>query len=103
MRRFRLPFVGLVMVGIGGYLLFTNPQELPLWSVWLGGALLWYAGLAVTIGGLAAALLFPAGKKKPARATVDEVTVLKLRNLAKRYPAPAGILHEIPAMGGFIL
>ena len=102
MRRFRLPFVGLVMVGIGGYLLFTNPQQLPLWFVWLGGALLWYAGLAVTIGGLAAALFFPAAKK-PARATVEKVTVLKLRNIAKRYPAPAGILHEIPAMGGFIL
>ena len=102
MRRLRLPFVGLVMVGIGGYLLFTNPQQLPLWFVWIGGALLWYSGLAVTIGGFAAALFFPA-TKKPARATVDEVTVLKLRHFAKRYPAPAGILHEIPAMGGFIL
>jgi hypothetical protein len=101
MHRFRLPFAGLLMVGIGGYLLFTNPQQLPLWFVWLVGAFLWYAGLAVTIGGLAAALFFPrAAQPVP---VADEVRVLKLRNFARRHPAPSGILREIPAMGGFIL
>jgi hypothetical protein len=101
MRRLWLPFAGFVMVGIGGYLLFTNPQQLPLWVVWLGGAFLWYAGLAVTIVGVAAAVFFPpVSKKKEIR---DEVRVLKLGNFARRHPAPSGITHEIPAMGAFIL
>lgn len=99
MKAFRLPFAGLVMVGSGGFLLFATPQNLPLWFVWLGGAFLWYAGLAVTIGGFAAALFFPAA---PAPSQ-DEVRVLKLRNFARQHPAPSGILREIPAMGGFIL
>ncbi len=99
MRRFRLPFAGLLMVGTGGYLLFANPQHLPLWFVWLIGAFLWYAGLAVTIGGFAAVLFLPAAK----RPVADEVRVLRLRGLTRRDPAPSGILHEIPAMGAFIL
>src|SRR5690348_2765470 len=102
MHRLWLPFAGLMMVGFGGYLLFTNPQQFPLWLVWLGGALLWYAGLAVTIGGFAAALFFPA-QRKPACKPADEISVLKLRKFAEHHPSPAGILHEIPAMGGFIL
>jgi|SRR5579871_1817792 len=101
MKRFRLPFAGLVMVGIGGFLLFATPENLPLWLVWLGGAFLWYAGLAVTIGGFAVALFFPAAPKQAA--TADEVRVLKLHNFARKHPAPSGILREIPAMGGFIL
>jgi hypothetical protein len=100
MKRFRLPFAGLVMVGIGGFLLFATPQNLPLWFVWLGGAFLWYAGLAVAIGGFAAGLFFAAPKPS---ASAEEVRVLKLHNFARRHPAPSGILREIPAMGGFIL
>jgi hypothetical protein len=99
MRRFRLPFAGLVMVGIGGFLLFATPQNLPLWFVWLGGAFLWYAGLAVTIGGLAVALFFA----PPKPAAIEEVRVLKLQRFARQHPSPSGILREIPAMGGFIL
>ena len=102
MRRLRLPFAGLLMVGAGGYLLFTNPQQFPLWFVWLIGAFLWYAGLAVTIGGIAAVLFLPAAAR-PVPAAAEEVRVLKLRNFARRHPAPSGILREIPAMGGFIL
>jgi hypothetical protein len=102
MQRFRLPFAGLVMVGIGGFLLFATPQNLPLWFVWLGGAFLWYAGLAVTLGGLAAALFFPAAPKLVTR-TADDVRVLRFHNFARQHPAPSGILREIPAMGGFIL
>ncbi len=100
MNRFRLPFAGLVMVGIGGFLLFATPQNLPLWFVWLGGAFLWYAGLAVAIGGFAAALFFAAPKPTT---SVEEVRVLKLHKFARQHPAPSGILREIPAMGGFIL
>lgn len=100
MHRFRLPFAGLLMVGTGGYLLFANPQNLPLWFVWLIGAFLWYAGLAVTIGGFAAMLFLP-GAKRPVAA--EEVRVLKFRSLMRHHPAPSGILHEIPAMGAFIL
>jgi hypothetical protein len=99
MHRFRLPFAGLVMVGMGGFLLFATPQNLPLWFVWLGGAFLWYAGLAVTIGGLAVALFFAPPKPD----ALEEVRVLKLQRFARQHPSPSGILREIPAMGGFIL
>ena len=98
MHRFRLPLAGLVMVGIAGFLLFATPRNLPLWFVWLGGAFLWYAGLAVTIGGLAVALFFA-----PPKPALEEVRVLKLQRFARQHPSPSGILREIPAMGGFIL
>ena len=46
----------------------------------------------------AAVLFLPA--KRP---VADEVRVLRLRGVARRDPSPSGILHEIPAMGAFIL
>ncbi len=107
MRRYKLMSAGLLMVGAGAYLIFTNPQALPLWFVWLVGPFLWYLGIAVSVGGIGVALFLPldsreqqAAKKK--ESTGEEIPVLPLRKLVPQL-APACLTREIPAMGGFLL
>lgn len=107
MHRYNVLIVGLFMVGAGGYLIFANPQALPLWFVWLTGPFLWYVGIALSISGLAMALFMPRvpqpepaqEKKQKSRAVIP---ILHLQKLAVGR-APAGLTREIPAMGGFIL
>ena len=104
MHRYNLLIAGLLMVGAGAYLIFANPQTLPLWFVWLAGPFLWYAGIALSISGVAMALFMPrvpqqADAKKQKRAVIP---ILHLQKLALGR-APAGLTREIPAMGGFIL
>ena len=107
MYRYNVLIVGLIMVGSGGYLIFTNPQNLPLWFIWLTGPFLWYVGIALSISGLAMALFMPRvsqqqqaqAKKQIQRAAIP---VLHLQKLPVGR-APAGLTREIPAMGGFIL
>ncbi len=104
MRRYGLLLSGMVMAGAGSYLIFGNPDAFPLWVVWLAGSFLWYVGIAVTIGGLGSVLLSrhkKAGAQAaaPARRAQESMT-LKFKTL--QCP-PAGVLHEIPSMGGFIL
>lgn len=101
MRRYRMFVAGMLMVGAGAYLIFVNPHVFPLWFVWLAGPFLWYVGIAVTIGGLAAALFLFSTREAPTAEEQEEVPILRFRTLAKRQPA--GVLREIPAMGGFIL
>jgi len=101
MRRYAMFAAGMLMVGAGAYLIFANPHFLPLWFVWLAGPFLWYVGVAVSIGGLTAALFLGPAKEAPGAEEQEEVPVLRFRKLAKRQPA--GVLREIPAMGGFIL
>jgi hypothetical protein len=107
MRRYSILIAGLLMVGAGAYLIFSNPQTLPLWFIWLAGPFLWYVGIAVSISGLAVTLFSPmtaheeqASAKK--RQQQIEVPVLHLRKFATG-ASPAGLVREIPAMGGFIL
>jgi len=105
MRRYRRMIAGLLMVGTGAYLIFTNSQLLPLWFVWLVGPFLWYIGIAVSIGGIGVALFLPLSmreKRVLARKEVNAVTVLPLRKLVPQL-APIGLTREIPAMGGFLL
>jgi len=59
MRRYNLLIVGLLMVAPGAYLIFTHPQNLPLWFIWLAGPFLWYVGIAIAIGSIAGILLLP--------------------------------------------
>ncbi|HYL12637.1 MAG TPA: hypothetical protein VEV41_06360 [Terriglobales bacterium] len=101
MRRYAMFVAGMLMVGAGAYLIFANPRLFPLWFVWLAGPFLWYVGIAVTIGGLATALFLSPTREARGAEEQEEVPVLRFRTLAKRQPA--GVLREIPAMGGFIL
>jgi len=109
MRPYPLLFAGLLMSGIGGYLIFAMPQALPLWFVWLAGPFLWYIGIAVSITGIAMPLFVPTVSKEEqaaqsrSRQVNDELPVLRFGALAFAKCGPAGVVSEIPAMGGFIL
>jgi hypothetical protein len=107
MRRYELLIAGMLMVGAGAYLLFSTPPALPLWFVWLAGPFLWYMGIAVCIAGIGVALFFNPAKQEKRSAAVEreeeKVAMLRSQPIAVRQPPPAGVLREIPAMGGFIL
>ncbi len=105
MRRYNLLLVGLLMVGAGAFLIFTNPQALPLWFVWLAGPFLWYVGIAVSIGGIGIALLLPMAAKEKQALTAKQkntIPVLHMKKFITQAP-PAGLVREIPAMGGFLM
>lgn len=106
MSRYKLLVAGSLMLGTGAFLIFSNPQFLPLWLVWLAGPFLWYVGIAATIVGIAAGLFLPLNpKEKQAMAAKEErelIRVLPLRTLVHQ-TAPAGLIREIPAMGGFLM
>jgi hypothetical protein len=96
------------MTGAGGYLIFTMPQALPLWLVWLAGPFFWYMGIAVSITGIAVPLFLPLVTQQErqvieARREKDELPLLRFGALAFCKCGPAGVRTEIPAMGGFIL
>ncbi len=108
MRRYKVLISGLLMVAAGAFLIFSNSQALPLWFIWLAGPLLWYLGIAISIGGIAFALFRPftphaeqqvltKKQRRPA-----EVPVLNMSKF-DRGPSPAGLAREIPAMGAFIM
>ncbi len=106
MRRFKLLLAGLAMAGFGGYLIFANPQLLPLWFIWLTGPILWYVGIAVCIVGAAFGLFAPSHCQEEAQPLHDEQSseaqVLQFHKFAIDTP-PARLAREIPAMGGFIM
>jgi len=94
-----LALCGLAMLAAGGFMVFSPFDVLPLWVIWLIGPLLWFLGAAVTVAGIAAHFFIA----EPKRAEDEETTpVLHLEHVGRRN-APAGIVREIPAMGGFIL
>jgi len=106
MRRYNLLIAGLLMVGAGAYLIFTNPQALPLWFVWLAGPFLWYVGIAVSISGIAINVFIPGTARQKAavgnkQRQQREIPVLHMRKLGPQ--GPMGLVREIPAMGGFIM
>jgi len=110
MRPYPLLIAGLLMSGIGGYLIFAMPQALPLWLVWLAGPFLWYIGIAVSITGVAMPLFVPTVTREERLAaqarstqTSNELPLLRFGALAFAKCGPAGVRSEIPAMGGFIL
>jgi hypothetical protein len=84
----------VVMLVVGGVLLFAPYETFPLWAIWLVGPLLWYLAFAVLVVGLAACFFV-----EPCRQEMKQVV---LQHVAQR-SAPRGITREIPAMGGFIL
>jgi type III secretory pathway component EscS len=107
MRRYKLLVGGLLMVGAGAFLIFTNPQALPLWFVWLAGPFLWYVGIAVSIVGIAVGMFLPLTSKEKQtleekQKVREEIPVLRMQRFATQTP-PAGLIREIPAMGGFLM
>lgn len=107
MRRYKLLTAGLLMVGAGAFLIFSNPQELPLWFIWLAGPLLWYSGIAISIGGVACAFFLPLTAREEQeslqkRRQKAETFVLKMSKF-DRGPSPAVLVREVPSMGAFIM
>jgi hypothetical protein len=100
MRRYQVLLAGMLMIGTGAYMIFGNSEALPLWFVWLAGPLLWYLGIATAIVGLAVTF-FLRPVEAPARE--PEIAVLRFPKALLGERPPAGVLHEIPAMGAFIL
>jgi len=100
LRNHKSLIAGLLMLGSGAYLLFGDPASLPLWFIWTVGPLLWYLGFALSLVGVMLRL-FAHTPKRIAEAEVQhqEVFVLPLQKYSR---PPAGVLHEIPSMGGFI-
>ncbi len=97
-----LALSGLVMLAAGVFLVFSPYDRFPLWAIWLVGPLLWYLGAAVTVAGIAAHFFIAEPKRKKSAETTEEITpILHLGRIGRRN-APAGVEHEIPAMGGFI-
>jgi hypothetical protein len=107
MSRYKVLVGGLLMAGAGGYLIFADPQGLPLWFIWITGPVLWYLGIAVSIACVAILLfLHSSSTAEPGIQEKPEETkrnpVLHMHRFHSQTP-PAGSIREIPAMGGFLL
>ncbi len=99
MRTHKLLAIGLLMLGSGAFLLFGDSATFPLWFTWIIGPLLWYLGLVITPIAVMMTLFVTTPGRAPELYS-ERMTVLRLRRFSH---SPAGILHEIPSMGGFIL
>lgn len=107
MRRYKILIVGLLMVSAGAFLIFSNPQALPLWFIWLAGPLLWYMGIAISIAGIAYSFFLPLTPPEEQQVLQKqrhetETAVLKMSKF-DRGPSSAILAREIPSMGGFIM
>lgn len=91
MRYLALPITGALMAGMGGYVIFANPNlpAIPLWFVWLGGFLLWCVGGGLCTGGVAWALLSAAARRGQAEVPVRQLAPTPL-TLAEAVPDIAG-------------
>jgi hypothetical protein len=105
----RIILLGLAMLAFGGTLLFGHVSSLPLWVCWTVGPLCWYLGFAVTGTGvlLRAMKEFtaaePETRKAPVVVAPKHKEPVMMHRLVRVNGGPAGVMHEIPAMGGFII
>lgn len=93
---------GLLMLAIGGYLIFSNQPVLPLWIAWLVGPLLWYAGFAVSVVWFFYRLFGVAAPREEEERAAAPRPVYVNAAASGRAASPA-LLREVPAMGAFIL
>ena len=110
MRRVDVLGISGVALLMGGVAMFMSEgSSLPLWITWTVGPLCWYLGFAVMLVwgyqqffGQAAPEKTP--EPKPAQAAPARRQVNLQPAINQSFGAgPAGVIHEIPAMGGFIL
>ena len=97
--------IGFVLLISGATLVFGSGDGIPLWVAWLVGPLLWYGGFVVSIVGLAMRLMQAVHAHEAKQHAPSVVLVPKKSEPVVSRPglAAAGVQHEIPAMGGFIL
>jgi hypothetical protein len=94
----KLGVVGVLMLALGAYFFFGSQfgsqASVPLWVAWIVGPLLWYLGFAVMTVWVFCRAFMPETRNEEAKVMVMKV--------ASKPSGPAGVTHEIPAMGGFI-
>lgn len=104
-----LGITGVAMLTGGVVIFLSDGSFLPLWATWIIGPLLWYLGFAVML-----VWGYQQFFGQAAQANAPEPTpALKEPVRRQRVTAPpsnpdlgvdpAGVVHEIPAMGGSIL
>jgi len=95
----KMAIVGVLMLGLGAYFFFGSQfgsqQTVPLWVAWIVGPLLWYLGFAVMTVWVFYRAFMPREESQEAK--------VMIMTTSRNHEAPAGVIHEIPAMGGFIL
>lgn len=99
--------VALLMGGLAMFL--SEGQSLPLWITWIVGPLFWYLGFAVMLVWgyqqfFAQAAQENALELEPEPEELARPQLVIRHAVERKFGAgPAGVIHEIPAMGGFIL
>jgi hypothetical protein len=103
-----LGITGVAML-LGGLAMFLSEGTLlPLWVTWTVGPLFWYLGFAVMLVWGYQQFFGHAAQEQAPESMPDAVEPvrrqLRIRQVSRPFGAgPAGVIHEIPAMGGFIL
>ena len=103
MRKIDMMGMTSVLMLLGGAVTFMGQDSfVPLWVAWTVGPLLWYLGFAVTaVWGLYRA--FSVAADAEAESETMNVIVVRPRSTEQNFGrGPVGVVHEIPAMGGFI-
>ena len=98
-----LGMTGVLMLLAGAVTFMGQESFVPLWIAWTVGPLLWYLGFAVTVvWGFYRAFGLAADAEKESETM--NVIVVRPRSSERNFGrGPVGVVHEIPAMGGFIL
>ena len=94
---------GLLMLVVGGAMFLSKDAPAPLWVAWLVGPLLWYAGFGLMLVWMIIRFLGWASSEPEKQEEKQTVIKPVIPSRVHLYRAPQGVLHEIPAMGGFIL
>ena len=104
MKSTKMLFVGVAIWSCGGFLMFHGLNLLPLWVVWTVGPLCWYLGGAVAMAGAIVTLshFLKAVEDRAVDGERRQVAILRFKKLMPGHVAPAGVIHEIPSMGGFV-
>ena len=110
MRRVDLLGITGVAMLLGGLVMFLSEGSyLPLWVTWIVGPLLWYLGFAVMLVWGYQQFFGQAVQEKAPEPTPSRMEPVRRQFIMARPSntnfgaGPAGVIHEIPAMGGFIL
>jgi hypothetical protein len=104
MKSTKVLFVGAAIWSGGGFLTFHGVDALPLWVVWTVGPLCWYLGGALAMVGAVVTLghFLRAIADRAVDRERKQFAILQFKKLMPGHVAPAGVIHEIPSMGGFV-
>jgi len=104
MKSTKVLIIGAAMCSWGGFLMFHGLDTLPLWVVWTVGPMCWYLGGAVAMVGAVVTLghFLMTVEDRAVDRERKQVAILQFKKLMPGQVAPAGVIREIPSMGGFV-